>query len=117
MLIAFGLGAMILLALIGAVEVICLLSRKFWRKGAAETVTLSIIPAKGHMDNIEYLVRAAQADLHWLENSRGRLIVLNLGIDEEGKKLITEMRGVELLEEEELCPLLQNTLIGQMCSK
>ena len=101
MLIAFGLGAMILLALIGAVEVICLLSRKFWRKGAAETVTLSIIPAKGHMDNIEYLVRAAQADLHWLENSRGRLIVLNLGLDEESKNLITEMRGVELLEEEE----------------
>ena len=112
MLIAVGLGAMILLALIGAVEVICLLSRKFWRKGAAETVTLSIIPARGHMDNIEYLVRAAQADLLWLENSRGRLIVLNLGMDEESKRMITEMNGVELLEEKELYPLLQNALIG-----
>ena len=110
MLSAFGLGAMILLALIGAVEVICLLSRKFWRKGATETVTLSIIPARGHIDNIEYLVRAAQADLHWLENSRGRLIVLNLGMDEESKRMITEMNGVELLEEKELYPLLQNAL-------
>lgn len=117
MLIAFGLGAVILLALIGAVEVICLFSRKFWRKGAAETVTLSIIPAKGHMENIEYLVRAAQADLHWLENSRGRLIVLNLGMDEESKKMTKEMRGVELVEKEELCPLLQNTLIGQTYGK
>ena len=80
--------------------------------GPVSYTHLDVYKRQGHMDNIEYLVRAAQADLLWLENSRGRLIVLNLGMDEESKRMITEMNGVELLEEKELYPLLQNALIG-----
>lgn len=106
MLKAILLGAILILALIGTMEIISLCLHKFWRKSIKIT-TLSVIPLSGHIDNIEYILSAVKSELCWLKNSSSKLIVLNLGIDDECEKIIEKIEGVELFNKEDLYPLLE----------
>lgn len=104
------MAIMLLFIIIGAVEIISVFLHIFWRNGVKLT-TFSVIPVKGSIENIEFLLRATKSELCWLKNGRGRLVILDFGLDDECKKAIKKMKGVELLEETELCPLLKSSIL------
>ncbi|MEG2597037.1 MAG: hypothetical protein RR977_01315, partial [Oscillospiraceae bacterium] len=99
--------------LIGTAQVISFLSHKFWCRGT-ERITFSVIPVKGHSENLEYLVRSAKAELRRMESGNRQLVVLDIGMDEENKQLVNEMQGVEILQKEELCSWLKSSLMTQL---
>ena len=98
-------AVILILAAVGAIEIFSLILHKY--RTRAKITAISVLPLKGHTDNIEYILRVLQSELCWLKNGCGRLVVLNLGLDAETEKAIGKMQGVELLKKEELYPLLE----------
>lgn len=93
------------LSVIGIADLIRMLIEKILN-GAQKQYLLSIIPCKGHEEELEYLVRNAYSRLSGLGSSSCCILLVDCGMDEESRKICEiiceKLDCVELCQENEL---------------
>ena len=94
-----------ILSVIGIADLIRLLTEKILG-GAKKQVLFSIIPCKGHEEELEYLVRNAYIRLSSHGSGSCCILLVDCGMDEETREicglLCDRLDCVELCEENEL---------------
>ncbi len=108
---AILLTVITVLAVIGLADIIRSVSAWILSGGRRQYI-LSVIPCKGHEENMEYLIKSAYSHLKELYPCKScRILLVDYGIDAETKRscelLCKELDCVLLCDNEEASALLQ----------
>ena len=77
----------IFLAIWGLVDLIRRLEQ-YLLSGKEKQYHIVVIPLKGHVENLEYIVRCAQAQNSWHNNTKeSEIVLLDNGLDNESKAM------------------------------
>ena len=102
----------LLFSILGIVDVIrmvvfALLKPK---RGLRMVVT---VPLSGHREDVEYMIRSAVARAKWSDTRQTLVFVVDCGMDHDTYelcRLFCNELGAELVAQEELCTILEDTL-------
>lgn len=99
-------GFILIAAVIGLTEIIGWVEHKIiFGRQSLHTVTL--IPLKGKIDNVELIVRGIIKSMHWNKNSKQpQVVLLDQGMEEETRQicfyLCDDIDGVSLMKSSDL---------------
>ncbi|MCL2088821.1 MAG: glycosyltransferase family 2 protein [Oscillospiraceae bacterium] len=79
-------GFILFSAVIGLAEIIGFIERKLMCC-KTERELVSVIPLRGRVENVEQMLRDALTQLRWQGCSSTKIIVIDLGIDDETKEI------------------------------
>ncbi|MEG1869682.1 MAG: hypothetical protein RR205_02410 [Oscillospiraceae bacterium] len=101
-----------ILMILGLTHILGQISKWLWRPNYLPK-TVTIIPLKGEIENLEQLVRFCRANIKWEGNhhSSGEIILLDIGLDaatlESCIRLCNEGKEISFCTEESLQGFLQ----------
>lgn len=99
----------IILSILGLVSIVKKIIMWLLKYDDGEIIT--VIPIKGHCENIEYRIRCAYEKANW-SVANSRVICLDKGMDKETREIcqkVCERFGIEIINSPTLAQVAKNT--------